>query len=630
MESKYSLKGDGGLIDNGVPNDILHRCELINTKVYPNEYAAIKYVADLVTDAINTHSSENGLFTLGLTTGNTPIGLYRELVSRYNEGKVSFKGVRVFSIDEFYPIEKGNIHSRNYKIHEDFLNFIDILPENIHILDGIVPIDSISDYCLEYDNLVGNVDFMILGVGPQGQVGFNDVASNPKMKTRLVQLTYKARIFQSSRFNNPDSVPKMAITMGLGTIMRSKKIVIMAWGEEKAAVIRKIVEEGISELVPASYLQNHPDIQVVVDKNGGQMLTIEKTPWLVGHCLWTRKFIRRAVIWLCDVVNKPILELTYEDYIENYLGELVEFVGSYDKVNIDVFNDIQHTITGWPGGKPNADDSLRPVPATPFPKRVLIFSPHPDDDVISMGGTFHRLIVNGHDVHVAYQTSGNVAVSDDNVLQNIDTAKEMGLIWAKSKDEPEETKLRDIKSGIRRAEAKAAVRVLGLNDHTNVHFLNLPFYETGCIKKRDISDEDIEITVRLLRKLKPDQIYAAGDFSDPHGTHRICIEVILSAMERVSNDDWVKNCVIWLYRGAWQEWDFGVVDMAVPLSPDEMIKKRHSIFKHLSQKDIMPFPGADTREFWQRAEERTQNTAKSLNKLGLAKYQAMELFVRLN
>ena len=480
----------------------------------------------------------------------------------------------------------------------------------MHIPDGTVPEDRVSEYCASYDHSVRRIDLMIIGVGEDGQIGFNEPGSYSRSRTRLVQLTYNTRKIQSGAFFGLENTPKMAVTMGIDTIMRANRIILMAWGEEKAHIVQRVVEGEITDQVPASYLQAHQNIEVVIDENAAQLLTREQTPWMVGPCEWTPKFVRKAVVWLCGVVKKPILKLTYKDYIENSLGELLEQGHAYDQINIDVFNDLQHTITGWPGGKPNADDSTRPVPSSPFPKRVIVFSPHPDDDVISMGGTFIRLVQQGHDVHVAYETSGNVAVHDDVVLQNIDTARELGygihyaevekVIAGKRKGEPEPRPLLDLKGAIRRAEARAAVRSFGLNPDTNAHFLNLPFYETGGIKKGQLTEKDIEIIVKLLREIKPHQIYAAGDLADPHGTHR-----------------------------TWMEWDLGMVDMAVPLSPDELIMKRHAIYRHLSQKDIMPFPGSDPREFWQRAEERTQNTAKLYDQLGMAEYQAIEVFVKM-
>lgn len=649
MNNKYQLPKDGGLIAGAAPRDIIHRYEKMRTQVFESEYQGVQYVADTICRLIRLHDSgtlvndiyeERTPFVLGLTTGRTPLGLYRELVRRYRAGAVSFANVEVYSLDEFYPIDEHEQQSRNYRIHEDFLNHIDILPENIHTPDGTTPLGDISEYCAALDQAIRKIDLMIIGMGEQGQIGFNEPGSYAKSHTRLVELSHNSRKVQSSLFFGLENTPKMAITLGLGTVMRADRIILMAWGEEKADVVQRVVEGPITDMVPASHLQEHGNIEVVIDENAAQKLTREQTPWLVGPCEWSPKFIRKAVVWLCGTVNKPILKLTYKDYIENSLGQLLESTGlAYDRINIDVFNDLQHTITGWPGGKPDADDSTRPAPSTPYPKRVVIFSPHPDDDVISMGGTFIRLVEQGHDVHVAYETSGNVAVHDDVVLQNIDTAREMGmgdrvaqtkkLIAEKRRGEPEPRELLDIKGAIRRAEARAAVRSFGLNPDTNAHFLNLPFYETGGIKKGQLSRDDIERIVKLLREIKPHQIYAAGDLADPHGTHRTCMEALLEAIEVVRGEEWLSECHLWLYRGAWLEWDLGMVDMAVPLSPDEMLKKRHAIYRHLSQKDIVPFPGSDTREFWQRAEDRTQTTARMYDKLGMAEYQAIEVFVRM-
>ena len=647
MNNKYSLPKDGGLISESAPRDIIHRYEKIHTKVYENEYEGVQYVADNIVKAIRMYNEihcsnevyeESQPFVLGLTTGRTPLGLYRELVKRHHEGQISFRNVAVYSLDEFYPIRSTEQQSRNYRIHEEFLNHIDILPENVHIPDGTVPEDRVSEYCASYDHSVRRIDLMIIGVGEDGQIGFNEPGAYSRSRTRLVQLTYNTRKIQSGAFFGLENTPKMAVTMGIDTIMRANRIILMAWGEEKAHIVQRVVEGEITDQVPASYLQAHQNIEVVIDENAAQLLTREQTPWMVGPCEWTPKFVRKAVVWLCGVVKKPILKLTYKDYIENSLGELLEQGRAYDQINIDVFNDLQHTITGWPGGKPNADDSTRPVPSKPFPKKVLIFSPHPDDDVISMGGTFIRLVDHGHDVHVAYETSGDFAVNDDVVLQQLDTVRELGfadrfdevkrLIAGKVKGQPEPRELLDIKAAIRRAEAKAADRSFGL-DPSHVHFLNLPFYETGGLKKAPLSQRDIDIIVKLLREIEPDQIYAAGDLADPHGTHRTCMEAVLGALEVAKDDAWLKNCHLWLYRGAWLEWDLGMVDMAVPLSPDELIKKRHAIYRHVSQKDIVPFPGSDSREFWQRAEERTQNTARLYDKLGMAEYQAIEVFVKM-
>ena len=429
--------------------------------------------------------------------------------------------------------------------------------------------------------------------------------------------------------------------MGIGTMLTAGRIMLMAWGEDKAEAVRAVVEGEMTSACPASLLQSHDHIRFFTDATGGSLLTRTVAPWLVGPCDWTPKLVRKAVVWLCQTVGKPILKLTEKDYLENSLGELLENYGTFDKVNIDVFNDLQHTITGWPGGKPGADDRSRPVSALPYPKTVLIFSPHPDDDVISMGGTFIRLVSQGHDVHVAYQTSGNVAVHDDVVLQHMDAAFQLGmadrfddvkaLVASKVAGEPEPRPLLELKGAIRRSEARSAVRSFGLDADRNVHFLDLPFYESGGIKKKPRTQADVDIIKDLIRRLRPDMVFMAGDLADPHGTHRVCTEAALEALDqlRAEGESWLAETHVWLYRGAWMEWEPGRVDMAVPLSPDEVVLKRHAIFRHLSQKDIVPFPGEDPREFWQRAEERTQNTARLYDQLGMAEYQALEVFLKL-
>jgi 6-phosphogluconolactonase/glucosamine-6-phosphate isomerase/deaminase len=639
----YKLNKPGGLKPSADPADIIRKFEKVYTNIFTSESSGSMYVAREIENCIREKQKFGELCILGITTGKSPVGVFRALVEIHKKENLSFRNVVVFSLDEFFPISPKEQQSRNWLIHESLLDHVDILPENIHIPDSTLPLDKVAAFCRDYEAKIeeyGGLDLLFLGTGVQGQLGFNEPGSYTNTRTRLVALGNESRQAVSSIFYGIDNVPRKAITMGLGTILKAKRIILMAWGEEKATVIKDIVEGEENSATPATCLQKHPNIEVVVDEGASQELTRVKTPWLVGTCLWPERFIRTAVLWLCRKVDKPILKLTYQDYIDNRLGQLLEATGqTYDMINIQVFNDLQHTISGWPGGKPNADDSTRPERATPYPKRVLIFSPHPDDDVISMGGTFIRLIAQGHDVHVAYQTSGNIAVLDDIVLQTLDTARECGfvdrynevqeIINNKKKGEAEPIELRRLKGSIRRAEAKAACRQMGLTDPSHVHFLNLPFYETGGVKKGLLTDKDIQIVVDLLREIKPHQIYAAGDLSDPHGTHRVCIEAVLAAMEVVQDEEWVKECRLWLYRGAWQEWDLDMVDMAVPLSPDEVIQKRHAIYRHLSQKDIVPFPGEDKREFWQRAEERNQNTARLYDKLGMAEYQAIEVFVRL-
>ena len=635
---KFTLPKDGGLIEEGLPNGIKHTYERIPAHIYEDEIAASERLAEKIVQEIN---ARGGVFRLGLTTGSSPIALYKSLVRRHKAGEVSFKNVQIFSIDEYYPAPADH-HSRNRRLYEDLVAHIDVKPENVHVpkLDKILDSDAVTEFCAEYDRMASGLDLLIMGTGEKGQIGFNEAGASDKGRTRTVLLPYTSRKRQAKNFaGSMHETPDKAIAMGISTMLSAKKIHLIAWGEDKAAVVKQIVEDEMNPACPASYLQKHDNISFYVDENAASQLVRNVAPWLVGPCEWTPKFIRKAVVWLCEQVHKPILKLTQGDYLANGLGELLEQYGPYDQINIKVFNDFQHTISGWPGGKPDSDDSTRPVPSSPFPKRVVLFSPHPDDDVISMGGTFIRLVEQGHDVHVAYQTSGNVAVHDDVVLQHMDAARELGfgdrfnevkeIIASKKPGEPEPRALLNLKGAIRRAEAKSSVRSFGLNDETNTHFLNLPFYETGGIKKGERTQADIDIIKNLLQEVKPHQVYLAGDLADPHGTHRVCTEAVLEALNQLKGEAWMEECHVWLYRGAWMEWELGKVDMAVPLSPDEVIKKRHAIYRHLSQKDIVPFPGEDPREFWQRAEERTENTARLYNELGMAEYQAIEVFVKL-
>ena len=635
---KFTLPKDGGLLEAGLPNGIKHTYERIPAHIYEDETFASRIIAEKIVSQIN---AQNGRFRLGLTTGSSPVFVFQELVRLYKEGVVSFKDVEVYSIDEYYPAPADSF-SRNRRLYQDFIEKVDIKPENVFVpkLTEIHDSAYVSEFCATFDAKATGLDFLVMGTGEKGQIGFNETGASEQSRTKTVLLPYASRKRQAKNFaGDIAKTPKSAIAMGISTMMSAKQICLIAWGEDKAQVVKRIAEDKADSSCPASYLQKHGNISIYVDENSASLLTRNVAPWLVGPCEWTPKFIRKAVVWLCEQVHKPILKLTQGDYLANGLGELLEQCDSYDKINIKVFNDLQHTISGWPGGKPNADDSTRPVPSTPFPKRVVIFSPHPDDDVISMGGTFIRLVEQGHDVHVAYQTSGNVAVHDDVVLQHMDAARELGfgdrfdevkaIIASKKPGQPEPRALLNLKGAIRRAEAKSAVRSFGLNDQTNTHFLNLPFYETGGIKKGERTQADIDIIIALLQQVKPHQIYLAGDLADPHGTHRVCTEAVLEALNQISGEEWLKECHVWLYRGAWMEWELGKVDMAVPLSPDEVIKKRHAIYRHLSQKDIVPFPGEDPREFWQRAEERTQNTARLYDELGMAEYQAIEVFVKL-
>ena len=635
---KFSLPKDGGLIEAGLPNGVKHTFERIPAHIFEDEDAASERLAEKIAQSINACT---GVFRLGLSTGSSLVGIYRSLVRRYEAGELSFKNVEIYSTDEYYPAPADS-NSRNRRLYEELVAKVDICPENVFVpkVTETKGAAEVSDFCAAYDEKARGLDLLIMGMGEKGQIGFNEAGTTEHSRTRTVLLPYASRKRQMKNFGGDLlATPNTAIGMGISTMMSAKKIHIVAWGEDKAAVVKMVSEDKADAVCPASLLQKHDAISMYVEENSASMLTRNVAPWLVGPCEWTPKFIRKAVVWLCEQVHKPILKLTQGDYLTNGLGELLELYGPFDNINIRVFNELQHTITGWPGGKPNADDTTRPVPSDPFPKRVVIFSPHPDDDVISMGGTFIRLAEQGHDVHVAYETSGNVAVHDDVVLQHMDAARELGfgdrfdevkeIIASKKPGEPEPRALLNLKGSIRRAEAKAAVRSFGLNDATNCHFLNLPFYETGGIEKGTRTQKDIDIIIELLQQVQPHQIYLAGDLADPHGTHRVCTEAVLEAINQLEGAEWLKECHVWLYRGAWMEWEIGKVDMAVPLSPGEVIKKRHAIYRHLSQKDIVPFPGDDPREFWQRAEERTGNTARLYNELGMAEYQAMEVFVRL-
>lgn len=623
--------------------------ENLPVTVNPGAGEASVLIAEEIAALIKQKEKSNDHCVLGLPTGSTPVGVYDELVRMYNEEGLSFRNVVTFNLDEYYPMQPHKLQSYVRFMREHLLDQVDLKPGNINIPDGTIPVEEVPEFCRKYEEKVksyGGIDLQLLGIGRTGHIGFNEPGSGKKSRTRLISLDHITIADAASDFFGEENVPKRAITMGIGNILESKRIILMAWGEGKAKIISKAVEGPVISNIPATYLQEHPDARVVLDEAAAGELTRFNTPWLVGTCSWNDKLIRKGVIWLCQKVNKPILKLTNRDYNDNGMGNLVATKGSAYDINIRVFNQIQHTITGWPGGKPNADDSDRPERSEPFPKRVIIFSPHPDDDVISMGGTFIRLVDQGHDVHVGYQTSGNIAVFDEDVIRFSDFVREFesdffgdstvseGLhkelvefLGKKRPGQVDAADVQNVKTLIRKAEAKAACRYIGLpEDH--MHFLEMPFYQTGTVKKKPLSDKDIKIIVDMMRKYKPHQIFAAGDLSDPHGTHRVCLEAVLKALEEVKHDKWVKECYVWLYRGAWQEWDISEVDMSVPLSPDELMKKRRAVFKHQSQKDRALFPGADEREFWQRAEDRNRETAQLFDKLGMAEYEAIEAFVR--
>lgn len=623
--------------------------EKIPTTIFEDSEAASKEIARTIRDLIVEKQQKGEKAVLGLATGSSPTRVYEELVRMHQEEGLSFKNVITFNLDEYYPIEPDKLQSYVRFMREYLFDHVDIDPENYNIPDGTVPIEKISEYCVAYENKIkeaGGIDIQLLGIGGTGHIGFNEPGSREMSRTRLITLDKITRIAAASDFFGEEFVPRRAITMGVQTIMESRQIILMAWGEGKSSVIQKAVEGPITDQIPATFLQDHANARIMIDEAAAAGLTRIKTPWLVGPCHWDQKLTRKSVVWLCEKVNKPVLKLTPEDYNENGMSDLIADHGPAYDINIRIFNELQHTITGWPGGKPNADDSQRPERAQPFPKRVLIFSPHPDDDVISMGGTLLRLVDQGHDVHVAYQTSGNIAVFDEDALRFADFAKDFKEVFdlkdekvdalfnevfnateSKLPGEVDPRPVQLIKGLIRRGEAKAACRYCGISED-NYYFMDMPFYETGKVRKKPLGEEDIQITVDLLKKVKPHQIYAAGDLSDPHGTHRVCLNAIMQAVERLKHEEWMKDCYVWLYRGAWQEWDIDQIEMAVPISPVELMRKRRAVFKHQSQKDRPLFPGSDPREFWQRAEDRNKGTADAYDKLGLAEYEAMEAFVR--
>ena len=623
--------------------------EKIPTKTFRSSEEASVFVANEIASLVKIRQLEGKPCVLGLATGSTPTRVYAELIKIHKEGGLSFKNVHTFNLDEYYPIAPDSLQSYVRFMKEHLFNHIDIPKKNIHIPDGTLPKEKVLDFCQQYEKKIetlGGIDLQVLGVGRTGHIGFNEPGSSERTTTRLITLDQVTRIDAASDFFGDENVPRKAITMGVGTILKAKRIIMMAWGEGKASVVQRAVEGPMTDQVPSTFLQKHSNTLVVLDDAASSKLTAIKTPWLLDSCQWDERLIRKAVVWLCQKLKKPILKLTNNDYMENGMADVITEYGSAYQVNIKIFNQLQHTITGWPGGKPQADDTNRPERAKPFPKRVIIFSPHPDDDVISMGGTFIRLVDQGHEVHVAYQTSGNIAVFDDDAVRFADFVRDFNNAFGLSKEDGEKfykkvvksltqkgpgevdsAEVMRIKGMIRRGEAKAGCRYVGIPD-SQAHFLDMPFYETGAVKKKPLSDKDIQIIVDLLEKIKPHQIYAAGDLSDPHGTHRVCLAAIFKAVEKLKHKAWMKDCYLWLYRGAWQEWDVDQIEMAVPLSPDELMRKRRAVFKHQSQKDSAVFPGNDKREFWVRAEDRNHATAEIYNQLGLAEYEAMEAFVR--
>ena len=623
--------------------------ERIPTHIFSDSELASKSVAKEIADLIRKNNLAGKPSVLGLATGSSPKKVYQELIRIHREEGLSFKNVITFNLDEYHPMEPDSIQSYVRFMKEQLFDHIDIPVNNYHLPDGTLPLDKIPEFCRDYEAKIerlGGFDYYLLGIGRNGHIGFNEPGSTINSKTRLMTLDIATKIDASPDFGGLQKVPKKAITLGIDSIMKSKKIVLLAWGEHKADSVAKAVEGTVTSDTPASYLQLHPNASFILDETAASMLTRIKTPWLVDSVNWDRNMIKKAVTHLSLTLQKPVLKLTSKDYNEQGLSELLSLYGQAYEINIEVFNYLQHTITGWPGGKPNADDTHRPERAFPAKKKVLIFSPHPDDDIISMGGTFQRLHDQGHDVHVAYQTTGNIAVADDEALRFAEFVVDFNekfespnakanriykeaIKFLKNKPDSEVDiqSVREIKGIIRKGEAKNTCRFVGIKKE-NAHFLEMPFYETGTIRKKPIGEKDIQIVMDLIEEIQPHQIYAAGDLADPHGTHKVCLDAIMEAVTRLKHREYMKSCWVWLYKGAWAEWDIDQIEMAVPMSPDQVFKKRMGIFKHQSQKDGVVFQGDDSREFWQRAEERNRATASIYNALGLAEYEAMEAFVR--
>jgi glucosamine-6-phosphate deaminase len=624
----------------------LTREEKVYTKIFETISDGSDYLATHVVEIIHRNVAEKGSCVLALGAGASTHSVYAKLIELYKAGKISFKNVIVFNISEFFPIVSEG-PSTLARLHEVFLDHVDIRKSNIHSFSSEATKETVYKYCLEYEEQIkacGGIDLAICEVGPHGCLAFNEPGTVPTSGCRLVLLSLETRQRMASTYKF-DVAPTTAFTLGLSNLMSADRILTMAWGEDCAAIIKDTVEGEITPNNPSSFLQTHKHAKVVTDLSAAEDLTRISQPWKVINCEWTDKLIRRAIVWLCHETGKPILKLTDKDYNDFGLGELLALYGSAYNVNIKIFNDLQHTITGWPGGKPNADDTYRPERAKPYPKRVIVFSPHPDDDVISMGGTLKRLVDQKHDVHVAYETSGNIAVGDEDMMRYIMLMDQLAPVFGfdtpsfvqKSKEiheflskkaagDIDSADIRKIKTMIRQGEARTACNYIGVKPE-NVHFLRLPFYETGAIKKGDLSEKDIDIVRELICSVKPHQIFVAGDLADPHGTHRVCTDAVLAVIDEVKDEEWMKDCRIWMYRGAWAEWEIDHIEMAVPISPEELRFKRNSILKHQSQMENAPFLGDDDRLFWQRAEERNRATAQLYEGLGLASYEAIEAFV---
>ena len=613
------------------------RFEKIHSVIFSDSKNASKIVANEIATLIKKKQKNNQNCVLGLATGSSPISVYNELVRMHKEDGLSFFNVISFNLDEYFPMKKDDIQSYHHFMNEHLFSHVDIKPENIFVPDGDISENEINDYCQSYDEKIsklGGIDFQLLGIGRTGHIGFNEPGSNYDSLTRRIHLNYITRNDARKSFYGIENVPTTAITMGIKTIRKSKRIVLLAWGQNKSSVIKKAIENEIDSNIPASFLQKHSNVTFVLDNSSSSNLTRIKSPWKVGSCKWNDELKAKAIMWLCEITKKSILKLTESDYNKNNLSELLLHQTTYE-INLEIFNKLQRTITGWPGGKPDVEDRYRPERANPSKKRVLIFSPHPDDDVISMGGTFDRLVSQGHEVHVVYQTSGNIAVSNSDVLKYVEVYesfsnkndKELISLLKFNNEILNNKKIRKIAGLIREKESLGATRFLGIPD-SNVHFLKLPFYETGSVKKSIPTASDKEIISNIISEIKPHQIYAAGDLADPHGTHKVCLDIFFDVLQELKSEKFMKDCWVWLYRGAWHEWEIHQIDMSVPMSPNQVLRKRKAIFYHQTQKDNVMFQGDDDREFWVRTEDRNLAIATRFRKIGMPDYAAIETFKR--
>lgn len=606
----------------------------IPTLVFPTSAQASRHVALMIESLIRQNNSAGRATVLGLATGSTPVGLYRELIRLHKEAGLDFARVITFNLDEYLPMDPDDAHSYNRWMRETFFDHVNIAPQNRHIPDGTLRAQDVDEFCARYEQQIrraGGIDFQILGIGRSGHIGFNEPGSPSHSRTRPITLDPVTRRDAASGFFGEENVPHQAITMGVGTILEARKIVIMAFGEHKAAVVQKAVEETMTDAVSASFLQKHSDTTFILDQAAARDLTPVRRPWAMGSINWTPSLIRRAVIWLSLNVGKALLKLSDDDFREHELYELLREHGPAHRLGRRVFDEMMSTICTHPAGEE--------------PKTVLIFSPHPDDDVISMGGTLIRLVDQGHKVHVAYMTSGNIAVFDhdawrftDFVLEfnrmfNIDQEhteclknRVQDFLRSKKPAQPDSEDLLNIKQLIRETEARAAALACGVPPE-QLEFMDLRFYRTGTIAKAPIHPQDIKDIVALLQRLQPAQIYVAGELSDPHGTHRVCANAIFQAVREVRKE--AQEFEVWLYRGAWEEWEPHEIERAVPLGPSDLERKKNAIFRHQSQKDRAMFPGGtDRREFWQRAEDRNRDTARLYDTLGLPEFFALEGLVQ--